>query len=132
MVMEAKNRRTFLKITLAGIVAFFVYSWNKLTQKTIRDNQNKQTQLPYNQNKTVTFSDGFIIVTQNGQTTVFDSRCSHLGCKINQLENNQLVCPCHGSTYNLSGKVIKGPAYKNLEIVPSKITADGKNITIGS
>lgn len=130
--MEAKNRRTFLKITLAGIVAFFVYTWNKLTKKTIWENQNQVKQIPYNQNKTVTFSDRFIIVNQKGQTTVFDSRCSHLGCKINKLENNQLVCPCHGSTYNLSGKVMKGPAYKNLEIIPSKITADGKNITIGS
>ena len=43
---------------------------------------------------------------------------------------DRLVCPCHGSEYDLDGNVVKGPAWKNLEIIPSKITSDGTHIEI--
>jgi len=35
-------------------------------------------------------------------------------------------CPCHGSHYDASGRVRKGPAPTNLKIPPHKFTADGK------
>jgi len=37
--------------------------------------------------------------------------CTHQGCTPN-LPNaqHQLVCPCHGSTYNADGTVVRGPA----------------------
>jgi len=78
------------------------------------------------------FADHFIIVTRNNSTTVFSAHCTHLGCKIDKSEGNRLVCPCHGSEYNLQGEVIKGPAYKNLKVMPSQISDDGKNIIIGA
>ncbi len=43
-------------------------------------------------------------------------RCTHLGCALhfNELEK-VWECPCHGSRFNESGKVLKGPAKKDLE-----------------
>ena len=35
-----------------------------------------------------------------------------------------LVCPCHGSEFDLNGKVIKGPANRNLNTLPYKIEGD--------
>lgn len=42
-------------------------------------------------------------------------KCSHLGCLIewNTSENNW-TCPCHGSQFTPDGKVIHGPAKKDL------------------
>ena len=112
-------------------MAFFVFLWNKLTQNHLNTILQKEKTLPFSKNKIVAFSDNYIVVNQDKKTIVLTAHCSHLGCKINKTENGKLVCPCHGSEYDLQGNVIKGPAYKNLEIIPSKISADGKYIEIG-
>ncbi len=39
--------------------------------------------------------------------------CTHLGCIVGKGET-RFTCPCHGSVYDLQGKVIRGPAPKNL------------------
>jgi ubiquinol-cytochrome c reductase iron-sulfur subunit len=46
--------------------------------------------------------------------------CTHLGCVplANQGEYHGWFCPCHGSHYDLSGRIRKGPAPSNLEIPP--------------
>jgi len=125
-----KSRRTFLKIIVAGIVSFFIYAWNKLTLNHIETTHGGQKIFSFNKNKTVSFNDNYIIVTENNSTTVFSSHCTHLGCKIDKMEGDRFVCPCHGSKYDLNGKVVKGPAYKNLQTIPYQISADGKNIVI--
>jgi cytochrome b6-f complex iron-sulfur subunit len=35
--------------------------------------------------------------------------CTHLGCLIRE-KKGELVCPCHGSSFDLTGKVLQGPA----------------------
>jgi nitrite reductase/ring-hydroxylating ferredoxin subunit/uncharacterized membrane protein len=39
-------------------------------------------------------------------------RCSHRGCSLHEgkLENETIICPCHGSTFRLDGSIVKGPA----------------------
>ena len=39
--------------------------------------------------------------------------CTHLGCVVNK-EETGFTCPCHGSRYNLDGKVLKGAAPRDL------------------
>jgi ubiquinol-cytochrome c reductase iron-sulfur subunit len=48
--------------------------------------------------------------------------CPHLGCVplCDQGEFNGWFCPCHGSHYDLSGRIRKGPAPLNLEVPPYK------------
>jgi Rieske Fe-S protein len=45
----------------------------------------------------------------------FDDRCTHLGCrqKWNQ-EKGLFECPCHGSEFDLEGRVKRGPANRPL------------------
>lgn len=119
-----------MKVITVGIASFFVFIWNKLTLNQMDLIQQKERILPFNKNKQVSFFENYIVVNQNETTTVLSSHCTHLGCKINKMENGMLVCPCHGSEYNLEGKVIKGPSYKNLEKLPSKISSDGTHIEI--
>ncbi len=132
MEMTSNTRRTFFKIAVLAIAAFFVFIWNKLILQHLNTIQHSKTVVPFNKNKVVSFYDNYIVVNQNETTTVLSTRCSHLGCKINELENGKLVCPCHGSEYDLNGKVLKGPAFKNLEVIPSKVISNGESIEIGN
>ncbi|MFQ5955956.1 MAG: ubiquinol-cytochrome c reductase iron-sulfur subunit [Kiloniellales bacterium] len=63
--------------------------------------------------------------------------CTHLGCiplgqKIGDPKGgwNGWFCPCHGSHYDTSGRVRKGPAPKNLE-VPEYVFLDETTVKIG-
>ena len=58
--------------------------------------------------------------------------CTHLGCIpiMGQGEFNGWFCPCHGSQYDTSARIRKGPAPKNLEIPPYEFVSDTK-IKIG-
>lgn len=56
--------------------------------------------------------------------------CTHLGCV--PLGNAQgWVCPCHSSYYDISGRVLKGPARKNMAVPPYRLIDGGHAIAIG-
>lgn len=58
--------------------------------------------------------------------------CTHLGCipLPNSGDFGGWFCPCHGSHYDLSGRVRKGPAPYNLE-VPTYSFLEDKKLVIG-
>ena len=58
--------------------------------------------------------------------------CTHLGCVPlkDKGEFNGWFCPCHGSHYDVSGRVRKGPAPKNMEI-PKYEFLNNNTIKIG-
>ena len=58
--------------------------------------------------------------------------CTHLGCVPlkDKGDYNGWFCPCHGSHYDVSGRIRKGPAPKNLEI-PKYEFVDSNTIKIG-
>ena len=49
--------------------------------------------------------------------------CTHLGCVpiANAGEFGGYYCPCHGSHYDASGRIRKGPAPLNLEVLLSSV-----------
>ncbi|XRB24973.1 ubiquinol-cytochrome c reductase iron-sulfur subunit [Pseudoscourfieldia marina] len=58
--------------------------------------------------------------------------CTHLGCVplANAGEYGGWFCPCHGSHYDVSGRIRKGPAPYNLEVPDYKFLTD-TNVLIG-
>lgn len=52
--------------------------------------------------------------------------CTHLGCvPIGEAgDYNGWFCPCHGSHYDISGRIRKGPAPLNLEIPEYELNDD--------
>jgi ubiquinol-cytochrome c reductase iron-sulfur subunit len=77
---------------------------------------------------------------QNPDWLVVVGVCTHLGCIPNRSQNipqgneqpgGGWLCPCHGSLYDASGRVVKGPAPTNLEIPHFSFINEGKGIRIG-
>lgn len=58
--------------------------------------------------------------------------CTHLGCIPlgHQGEYDGWFCPCHGSTYDTSGRIRSGPAPRNLDVPEYAFLSDTK-IKIG-
>jgi ubiquinol-cytochrome c reductase iron-sulfur subunit len=52
--------------------------------------------------------------------------CTHLGCVplVNRGDFGGWFCPCHGSHYDTSGRIRKGPAPKNLAVPPYSFISD--------
>ncbi len=51
--------------------------------------------------------------------------CTHLGCTVESRPDG-FACPCHGSRFDLQGKVKRGPAAKPLAILRVETMPDGK------
>ncbi len=55
--------------------------------------------------------------------------CRHKGCTV-ELTGDQFVCPCHGSEYDITGKVTHGPSKSNLKTWETKYDSDKGTVTV--
>ncbi len=74
---------------------------------------------------------------KNDEWLVLIGICTHLGCIPRGQASGDVhgdyggwFCPCHGSHYDTSGRIRKGPAPRNLEVPPYAFISDTK-IKIG-
>ena len=69
----------------------------------------------------ITSSAGDFLVTRTGTTTfiVLTAQCTHQACVVSDSTQQTFVCPCHGSEFDTSGRVIVGPASAPLRQLPS-------------
>ena len=69
---------------------------------------------------------------KNPEWLIMVGICTHLGCVPlgNKGDYDGWFCPCHGSHYDTSGRIRKGPAPTNLE-VPKYEFVDSNTIKIG-
>lgn len=64
---------------------------------------------------------------QKAEWLVVIGICTHLGCIPNRDNAGQqggYLCACHGSVYDASGRILRGPAPLNLEVPPYKFVSD--------
>ncbi|KAH6580816.1 hypothetical protein BASA61_009399 [Batrachochytrium salamandrivorans] len=71
--------------------------------------------------------------TQKPEWLVMLGVCTHLGCvPLGEAgEFGGWFCPCHGSHYDISGRIRKGPAPLNMEIPPYEIKEGEDKLIIG-
>jgi Rieske Fe-S protein len=55
----------------------------------------------------------YVLRLDDGQFAVVSPICTHQGCTVD-IQGPRLVCPCHGSTYDRQGRVLRGPAERAL------------------
>lgn len=75
------------------------------------------------------FPDEGVVVTQpsDGEFLGFSITCPHQGCPVDRVTEEGIVCPCHGSVFDLSsGAPTAGPAQSPLGAVQLRI--DGTDI----
>jgi nitrite reductase/ring-hydroxylating ferredoxin subunit len=73
--------------------------------------------------------DNMLIRTSQTQFAAVSLICKHKGCTV-ELTGNKFVCPCHGSEYDINGKVTEGPAKKNLDTYPVVYDPAAETVTV--
>jgi glycine/D-amino acid oxidase-like deaminating enzyme/nitrite reductase/ring-hydroxylating ferredoxin subunit len=64
----------------------------------------------------------------DGQATILSAICTHLGCIVHWNEaEKSWDCPCHGSRFDCTGKVIAGPAENPLDHIKQTPSAKPKS-----
>lgn len=74
-----------------------------------------------------------IIIFRTGQTTFKATSmiCTHQGCTVSWANSSQqFQCPCHGSKFDKDGKVIQGPATKDLLTYRTEYKSDTNELIV--
>ncbi|MEA5471556.1 FAD-dependent oxidoreductase [Spirulina sp. 06S082] len=79
------------------------------------------------------------------ETEVLSLTCTHQGCSVRKQADGGFLCPCHGAKYDAAGKVLQGPAKRDLaafkiveqeenkvKLVAANAIADGEEIAIAT
>jgi len=73
----------------------------------------------------------YLIVTADKKIEDYaiNAVCTHLGCVVPwNRAANKYMCPCHGSQYDATGKVIRGPAPLSLAL--AHVNDDGGKVSL--
>ena len=74
-----------------------------------------------------------IVVVRVSATEVkaYDATCTHQGCKVNEVADGTINCPCHGSKFAVAdGTPTAGPAGKPLPEKP--VTVQGTSVVLAA
>ena len=77
--------------------------------------------------------DHSILFVRDAEDSVraLDSACTHKQCQMGYNPGSQHIeCPCHGSSFDLTGKVLMGPAKNPLKKYPAKLSGGRVIVTI--
>jgi cytochrome b6-f complex iron-sulfur subunit len=97
----------------------------KIQKSEFLDAKKNQRQFVVIKNDNLPFPIGLYL--KNGGYTALYMQCTHQGCELHA-NKTALVCPCHGSDFSVEGKVLNGPADKDLK--QFKVITDNETIYI--
>lgn len=70
---------------------------------------------------------------ENGGFLALSRKCTHLGCTVPWSEGEgRFVCPCHASSYDITGDVLSPPAPRALDLYPVRIENGIVKVDTGS
>ena len=72
----------------------------------------------------------YVLALDDDEFAAVSPICTHQGCTVD-IAGRHLVCPCHGSTYERDGTVVRGPAPQSLHRFPVERTDAGLIIDLG-
>jgi Rieske Fe-S protein len=77
-------------------------------------------------------SSGAFLVARTGQETftALTSTCTHETCTITGFDGSNYVCPCHGSRFTTSGRVVTGPASSPLRTFATQFSNNVLTVTL--
>jgi Rieske Fe-S protein len=134
------DRRSLMKaavavaVPIAGVGMVAACSSGKSSSSPANSGGNTPTQVPVAEvpvgGGTVVDS-AKVVVTQPaaGEYKAFSAICTHAGCTVSTVTDNQIHCPCHGSIFSAAdGSVISGPAPSPLSPLTAKV--NGANVDV--
>ena len=72
-----------------------------------------------------------VVHTKANEYIAVDIKCSHRGCDLDyEAADKKFVCPCHGSEFDLTGAVVKGPAKDPLHYYHAELKGDEVIVTV--
>lgn len=75
-------------------------------------------------------STAWVVKLKENEVVAYSPQCTHLGCAYTyDVDKDEFACPCHASNFSLDGRVLMGPAPRDLDRYHVKI--DGSRILIG-
>lgn len=57
---------------------------------------------------------GFFVIRRGDEVFVLSSVCTHKGCKVRAQDDQSFLCKCHKSRFDPVGRVLNGPAVRDL------------------
>jgi cytochrome b6-f complex iron-sulfur subunit len=64
----------------------------------------------------------YLVRLEDGGFLALDRTCTHLGCTVPwRAEQERFTCPCHASTFDITGQVLGPPAPRPLDRYPVRI-----------
>ncbi|MFP3039040.1 MAG: ubiquinol-cytochrome c reductase iron-sulfur subunit [Candidatus Hodgkinia cicadicola] len=104
------RNRTFDQIKTARAVKFITFK-DKLARN---DNFPSET-LAFDVNRCVSKSNQNLLVVM--------ASCPHLGC-VPEVVNDGWFCSCHGSRFDVSGRIVNGPSSMNMRVPKCSVKTD--------
>ena len=134
--MKHIPRRNFLKLTvnallgissalgLAGLARFFSFQADPPPPKEF--DIGPAANFPPGTSTIVPQVPASVRHLSKGHTAI-SMKCTHLGCTVEK-PGDSFECPCHGSRFDENGKLTRGPATRDLPILPVEENEDGNLI----
>lgn len=64
----------------------------------------------------------WLVRKAGGEVLAYSSHCPHLGCGYRWIPAQQrFECPCHASIFDINGKVLAGPAPRELDTLETRV-----------
>lgn len=129
-IPEQINRKTFFRILFAIAALYLSRLWYLLIKdkEEVLRQSKKTVKLALPQYPGISFHEEIILNTEGDEIIALSAKCPHLGCLINKEENSQLLCPCHGSRFHKDGRLLQGPAQKDLTRLNFKLDKKKKEL----
>lgn len=130
MKMKKLSRRKLFKLigSLFSVSTFGL--WLGGTRRTLSMSRPAKKILSSNMPGGLSFNDDLIIYSKENDLKIFSSSCTHLGCKISHISEDELICPCHGSRFSKEGRILNGPAQKSLKQLKHEIDISSGDIIV--
>ncbi|MGE5430269.1 MAG: ubiquinol-cytochrome c reductase iron-sulfur subunit [Syntrophomonadaceae bacterium] len=120
------SRKSFLNWLGWMLFAAVAIVWHSLTDWELRNRKkNSLIKIPAPVAPGLTIYGQAITFRDADSIKVYSAKCTHLGCLISKIENETLVCQCHGSRFSKEGTPLKGPASRPLDRLGFTKDADG-------